>query len=79
MSKRKLAGRAERKVAKDGRYTTKKRRPTGTVTEPLYLYVVKGAAAHAKTEGVKRGSVSVYVEKLILRDKSKNSTKQAAA
>jgi hypothetical protein len=70
--KRKNHGRAERKVAKDGRYTTKKRRPTGTKTEPLYLYVVKEAAAHAKKVGPGKGSVSVYIEKLILRDKSKN-------
>lgn len=69
---------AVRKVSKDGRYGTKRRRPAGTALEPLYTNVVKSAATYAKKQVEKYGSVSLYIERLILKDKLTNkATKQS--
>lgn len=78
MSKRTLPGRVKRKVSKDGRFGAKTRRPTGTVIRPLYAYITPKAEAHAKKRGAEVGSISAYIDALILKDKARLIKKTAA-
>lgn len=70
MKTKTIPSRAVRKVAKDGRFGPKNRRPKGTKTEPLYVCVEKSLAAYAKKQAYGCGSISLYIERLILKHKT---------